>query len=69
MSKPKPTPAQLQQLRWEQAQDEWANGVLFNAPESWDGDDAAESIALDYVAELEARLDRAGISRERYWSE
>lgn len=52
--------------RWEQSQEDWTNGVLFDAPDSWDGDDAAELIALDYVAELEKRLDAAGISRERF---
>ena len=52
--------------RFEQSGDDWTNGVLMEAPESWDGDDAAENIALDYVATLEARLDEAGISREKW---
>lgn len=46
--------------------DDLADGVLCNAPESWDGEDSAESIALNYVATLEARLDAAGISREKW---
>ena len=36
--------------------DDLADGVLANAPESWDGDEAIEHIALSYVATLEARL-------------
>jgi hypothetical protein len=43
-----------------------ADGVLCNAPESWGGEESAEHIALNYVATLEARLDAAGISREKY---
>jgi hypothetical protein len=43
-----------------------ADGVLCNAPESWDGEDAVEHIALSYVATLEARMDAAGISREKW---
>jgi hypothetical protein len=54
------------EARWRACQEDWTNGVLFNAPDSWDGDDGAESIALIYVAELERRLDEAGISREKW---
>jgi hypothetical protein len=54
--------------RWNASEAHWTDGVLFEAPESWDGDDGAESIALDYVAELEARMDAVGLSRER-WTE
>lgn len=46
--------------------DDLADGVLCNAPESWGGEDAAEHIALNYVATLEARLDAVGISREKW---
>jgi hypothetical protein len=53
------------ELRWREHEDDWANGVLFRAPESWDGDEAASVIALRYVAALEQRCDAAGISREK----
>jgi hypothetical protein len=36
--------------------------------ESWDGDEAAESIAIDYVRELERRVVALGGSMER-WAE
>lgn len=52
--------------RWRESEEDWTNGVLLDAPESWDGDEAPESIALSYVATLEARLDAAGISRDKY---
>jgi hypothetical protein len=57
------------QTRWEEAQRDWPNGVLLEAPESWGGEESAESIALEYVAALEARCDAAGISREKYVEE
>jgi hypothetical protein len=67
---PKPlTPAQLSAARWRASEEDWTNGVLYDAPDSWDGDEGAESIALRYVATLEARLDAAGISREQYVGE
>ena len=62
-------PAQLHSDRWRAMEEDWTNGVLLDAPESWDGDEGAESIALRYVATLEARLDAAGISREQYAGE
>jgi len=52
--------------RWKASEEDFTNGVLLDAPESWDGDDAAEHIALSYVATLEARCDEAGISREKW---
>jgi hypothetical protein len=33
--------------------DEFVNDILANTPESWDGDDAAEDIAVRYVRALE----------------
>lgn len=52
--------------RWREHEVDWTNGVLIDAPESWDGEEAAEHIALSYVATLEARMDAAGISREKW---
>jgi len=46
--------------------DGFVNTLLFGTPESWDDDDAAETIALDYVAEIERRLLARGGSLERY---
>lgn len=68
-------PKEAQPDRWEYAEASggeidpgggWADAVLMEAPESWDGDDSADFIALSYVATLEARLDAAGISREKW---
>jgi hypothetical protein len=47
---------------------EFVNEVLKNAPESWDQDVAAESIALDYVRALEERVVQMGGTTERWWS-
>jgi hypothetical protein len=60
------TDAELMAMRWKAHEEDWTNGVLFDAPDSWDDEDSAESIALDYVAALEARCDAAGISREKW---
>lgn len=64
-----PIDSKQQQVRFEQSRDDWTNGILFDAPESWDGEESADSIALDYVATLEKRLDNAGISREKWIEE
>lgn len=45
--------------------DEFVNELLSQAPEDWDGDEAMEGIALDYVRRLEKLLDDRGISRHR----
>jgi hypothetical protein len=45
---------------------EFVDKILQGAPESWDGDEASESIALDYVRELEARVQRLGGSLDRW---
>jgi hypothetical protein len=37
-----------------------------NIPESWDGDEAIEYIIIEYVHQLELRLDEMGGSLERY---
>lgn len=45
----------------------WAvNQILEGAPESWDDDAAPDHVAVEYVKELERRLDAAKISREKY---
>lgn len=36
--------------------DELVNGILNLAPECWDGDEAAESLALDFVRSLVGEL-------------
>jgi hypothetical protein len=46
----------------------FVNEILLNAPESWDDDASAESIAVDYVHELEQRVTALGGSLER-WTE
>lgn len=40
--------------------------VLAGAPESWDGEDSAESIAVAYVRALEARVQALGGSLEKH---
>jgi hypothetical protein len=62
-------PEPLAEDRWRAMEEDWTNGVLFDAPDSWDSDEGAESIALRYVATLEARLDANGISRDQYVGE
>lgn len=45
----------------------WAvNQILEGAPESWDDDASPDHVAVQYVKELERRLDAAGISRGKY---
>jgi hypothetical protein len=45
---------------------EFVEALLTGAPDSWDRDDTAESIAVDYVRHLEAEVDRLGGSRKRF---
>lgn len=40
--------------------------ILYGAPESWDGDEAAESIAVSYVRALEARCDALRVPRDKW---
>lgn len=47
---------------------EFVNQLLSNTPESWDGDEAAEWIATEYVRELERRVVALGGTLER-WTE
>lgn len=46
--------------------DEFINELLSGAPESWDGDEAAEAIAVAYVRELERRVLATGGTLERW---
>jgi hypothetical protein len=46
--------------------DDLVDEILSGVPESWDGDDGAESIAINYVRTIEARLIALGGSTERY---
>jgi hypothetical protein len=39
--------------------------ILYGAPESWDADEAAESIAVSYVRALEARCDAVRLPRDK----
>jgi hypothetical protein len=45
---------------------DFVNEILKNTPESWDGDEAAEHIAVKYVRELELRVTLLGGSLERW---
>lgn len=45
---------------------QFVNDLLENAPESWDGEDAAESIAVAYVRALEERVVQLGGTTERW---
>lgn len=64
--KPESIVLEVDDRRWKEHEEDWTNGVLINAPESWGGEEAAEFIALSYVATLEARMDAAGLSREKW---
>lgn len=47
---------------WENDQegyDEWCDGLVLNAPESWDGDDSQEFIITEYVRHLEVLVTSA----------
>jgi hypothetical protein len=46
--------------------DDFVNDLMRNIPDSWDGDEGAESIVMDYVHELERRVEALGGSFERY---
>jgi hypothetical protein len=47
---------------------EFVNELLKNAPESWDDDAAAESVAVDYVRALEERVVALGGTTEKWWN-
>lgn len=40
--------------------EQWVNDLMDQAPDAWDGDEAMESIALDYVHHLELEVRRLG---------
>jgi hypothetical protein len=46
--------------------DEFVNSILEQAPDSWDGDEPAERIAVWYVREMERRVMASGGTLERY---
>lgn len=46
----------------ERSQNEFVNELLKDAPLCWDGDEAAESLALDYLRHLEAATAEGNIS-------
>ncbi len=49
-----------------QALNDTIDKILLNVPEDWDNEAAATSIVLDYVRELEARLDAMRVPRCKY---
>jgi hypothetical protein len=58
------------QLRHAEEQaDEFVNAILDQAPEEWDDDAAAESIAVDFVAHLTAEVQRLGGCLKRWCPE
>lgn len=46
--------------------DAFVEELMKNMPDSWDDDSSAESLCIEYVRQLEFRLDEAGGSLERY---
>ena len=58
--------ADIWQWQDQQQYDDWCNDLVRDSPESWDGDDAQESIVTEYVHELERRLLALGGSLERH---
>lgn len=46
--------------------DQFMQDLMLNAPESWDGEESIETIALAYVRKLEQRLAYLGSTLERF---
>lgn len=59
--------SQLRQA--EESADEFVNAILDKAPEEWDDDAAAESIAVDFVEHLIGEVQRLGGCLKRWCSE
>jgi hypothetical protein len=47
---------------------DFVSALMEHAPEEWDGDEAAESIAVLYLHHLEAEVDRLGGTRLPPWA-
>jgi hypothetical protein len=45
---------------------QFVDDLLLNTPDSWDGDEGAEYIAVEYVRELERRVLKLGGTLERW---
>lgn len=52
--------------RLEEEHSDLVNELLEQAPESWDGDEAAEAIAVSYLRHLERLADDNGLGRGRF---
>lgn len=46
--------------------DDWLDDLMKNIPDSWDGEDGAESIVMAYLHELESRVLALGGSLEKW---
>ncbi len=53
-------------LDWQKIHEDMVQELMTNMPESWDGDESAEALVIEYVHQLEIRLDELGGSLERY---
>lgn len=58
--------AEAEAQRYASAMRKVVDDILYGAPESWDGDEAAESIAVSYVRALEARCDAMRLPRDKW---
>jgi hypothetical protein len=56
----------LESQAQEHAHGEYVDGLLESAPESWDGEEAADDIAVRYVRHLESEVRRLGGCPERF---
>ena len=59
----------MSDLDWQQLHDDMIERLMSGMPQSWDGDDAAEHICVEYVREIERRLVALGGSLERWPSD
>ena len=56
----------MRDLDYQKPHDDLINDLMLQMPDSWDGDEAAETLVVQYVREIERRLLAAGGSLERW---
>jgi hypothetical protein len=53
-------------IDWEKIHDDLIEQLMRDMPDSWDGDESAEHLVVQYVRAIERRLIALGGSLERY---
>jgi hypothetical protein len=56
----------MSELDWQKLHEELLEEVMREMPESWDGDDAGETIVVNFVKTIVRRLKERGGSAERW---